>query len=75
MVLCHGMQGIYILFNHKQMFLRTGCQETLNQGVQICCQKSEMLCYDNFKGTHYLTFFAASFSVRERMDVCLELAT
>ena len=31
-----------------------------------------MLCYDSFKGPHYVSFFAASFSVRERMDVCLE---
>ena len=32
-----------------------------------------MLCYDNFRTRIISDFFAASFSVRERMDVCLEL--
>ena len=32
-----------------------------------------MFYNDNFKGPHYLSFFfAASFSEREKMDVCLE---
>ena len=32
-----------------------------------------MLCYDNFRTRIISDFFATSFSVRERMDVCLEL--
>ena len=74
MVLCHGMQGIYILFNHKQMFLRPGCQETLNQGVQICCHKSEINALLWWLQGHTLShLFCCLIPVRERMDVCLEL--
>ena len=73
MVLCHDIQGIYILFYHKQMFLQPGCQEMLNWRVQICCYKSEMNALLWQLQGPTLALFAASFSVRERMDVCLEL--
>ena len=74
MVLCHGMQGIYILFKHKQMFLRPGCQETFNQGVQICCHKSEInALLWRLQGHTLSHLFCCLIPVRERMDVCLEL--